>query len=126
MTYVSLEVSVVASYGSREVRSPWHRHGAARQRSMVFSLFVDACKNTGDLLSESTHFVVRQNVPKPLRIVAIFTTAFSLTLTITTRAKRPKISAATAGSVFAVVGSFRCCAGCVHTDKRPSASRSSD
>jgi hypothetical protein len=54
MTYVSLEVFVVASCGSREVRSPRRCHGTARQRSMVFSLFVDACKSTGGLLSESS------------------------------------------------------------------------
>src|SRR5271163_4806989 len=55
MTYVSLEVFVVASCGSREVRSPPpHCPGTARQRSMVFSLFVDACKSTGDLLGESS------------------------------------------------------------------------
>ena len=46
-----------------------------------------------------------ESVPKRLGIVAIFTAAFSLTLTIITMAKRPEISAATAGSVFAVVES---------------------
>jgi hypothetical protein len=168
MTYVSLEVYVVASYGSREVRSPWHCHSAARQRLMVFSLLVDACKNTGDLLSESTRsftswfvktflgvfhklvgnryrasqgpdlyamhyreeYVVMptsilskvlssllpivsimvlylvESVPKRFGIIAIFTAAFSLTPTIITTAKRPEISAATAGSVFAVVESY--------------------
>jgi hypothetical protein len=134
---------------------------------MVFSLFVNACKNAGDLLSESTrsftlwfvktflgvfHKLVGnryrasqdtdlhavhyreeymmmstsilstvlssllpivsiivpylvESVPKRLGIVAIFTAAFSLTPTIITTAKRPEISAATAGSVFAVVES---------------------
>lgn len=46
-----------------------------------------------------------ESVPKRLGIVAIFTAVFPLTLTIITTAKRPEISAATAGSVFAVVES---------------------
>ena len=46
-----------------------------------------------------------ESVPKRLGIVAIFTAVFSLTPTIITTAKRTEISAATAGSVFAVVES---------------------